>query len=149
MKHVFDFETTTIAITGTYPLINNDRVANYLLAKVNGAQEDLVEAGKALAMAPMGRDQFVAALVELLDGNKPQNSWLVDTVASALDNIYDRTDVTNVLSRFEEDSFVEYVAWLKGGYTTLEGDVVPFVKPDEDGLAVAATAIEKMINARA
>lgn len=133
MKNVFDFSTATTVITGAYPLINNNTVVDYFLAR----------------MAPTARNEFVVDLIVRLDGAKPIKAPIIDRVVEELDGLYDKTDVTNVLSRFEEDSFVEYVAWLKGGYTTLEGEVVPFVKPDEDGLVATATAIEKMINARA
>lgn len=133
MGNVFDFETTTIAITGAYPLVKNDTVVNYFLART----------------APATRNELVVGLIMRLDGSKPIKAPLIDKVIEGLDNLYDSTDVTNVLSPFEEDSFLEYLAWLKGGYTTLEGEVVPFVKPDEDGLVAAAAAIEKMINTRA
>lgn len=131
MKNAFDFETTTIAITGAYPLIKDNAIVDYLIAR----------------MAPMTRNELVVGLIVRLDGNKPLKAPIIDRVVEELDGLYDNTDVGNVLSPFEEDLFLEYLAWLKGGYTTLEGEVVPFVKPDEDGLTVAASAIEKMTKA--
>ena len=133
MKHIFDFNTATPEINGAYPLVKDNAIVDYLISMV----------------APATRNELVVELIMRLDGNKPMSAPIIDKVVEALDSLYDRTDVTNVLSPFEEDSFLEYVAWLKGGYTTLDGEVVPFVKPDEDGLVVAAMAIEKMIRARA
>ena len=133
MEHAFDFNTATPEITGAYPLVKDNAIVDYLISMV----------------APATRNELVVELIMRLDGNKPIEAPIVDKVVSALDNLYDRTHVTSVLSPFEEDSFLEYVAWLKGGYTCLDGEVVPFVKPDEDGLVVAAMAIEKMIRARA
>lgn len=145
MKHVFDFETATTKITGAYTLINDQSVVDYLLAKVNKAEEERVERGESFAMAPMSYAQFVVGVAKIFYGDKPEKNQILDEIIEALNELYDKTDVTNVLSPFEEDSFIEYLAWLKGGYTTLDGEVVPFVKPDEDGLVVAATAIKKML----
>ena len=149
MKNVFDYETEKITITGAFPLIHNRRVVDYLLVKVNNAEEERVERGESFAMAPMSYAGFVVDVAKIFYGDKPEKNQILDEIIGALNDLYDKTDVTNVLSPSEEDSFIEYLAWLKGGYTTLEGDVVPFVKPDEDGLVVAATVIDKMINARA
>lgn len=148
-EHVINSIESVEKITGVFPLINNDSVVDYLLAKVNNAEEERVERGESFAMAPMSYAQFVVGVTKIFYGDKPEKNQIIDEIIGALNELYDKTDVTNILSPFEEDSFIEYLAWLKGGYTTLDGEVVPFVKPDEDGLVVAATAIEKMVKARA
>ena len=130
MKNV---ETTTVEITGAYPLIKDNAIVDYLISMV----------------APTTRNELVVGLIVRLEGEKPIKSPIIDKVVSALDNLYDRTHITSVLSPFEEDTFLEYVAWLKGGYSTFDGEVVPFVKPDEDDLLVVARAIDKMIKDRA
>ena len=134
-----------ITITGAFPIIHNDCVVDYLLTKVNSAEEERVERGESFAMAPMSYAQFVVGVAKMFYGDKPDKNQILDEIIDALDNLYDKSDVTKVMSPVEEDAFIEYIAWLKGGYTTLDGEVVPFVKPDEEGLVVTATAIEKMV----
>ena len=154
MKNVFDFETAKITITGAFPLIHNRSVVDYLLAKVNNAEEARVERGELFAMAPMSYAGFVVGVAKIFYGDKPEKNQILDEIVAVLDNLYDRTDVTapgviGTINAEEEEALVEYLLWLKGGYTDLDGEHVDAEKPDEDTLYTVSTAIYKMINARA
>ena len=154
MKHVFDFETAKITITGAFPIVHNRSVTDYLLAKVNNAEEERVERGESFAMAPMSYAQFVVGVTKIFYGDKPEKNQIIDEIVGALNELYDKTEVTapgviGTINTEEEEALVDYLMWLKGGYTDLDGEHVDAEKPDENTLYVASTAIYKMVKARA
>lgn len=138
MKNVFDFEKAKIEVTGAWPLIDN---VYFLFSKVLKGNEEVrnVDGNK--------RTWLIAKLTQLLDGPKPEKSSILDIIVEALDSLYDETDVNIVLTAEEDDSFIEYLAWLKGGLPC-DGDIIPFVKPDRNDLMEASIAIYKMVHAR-
>lgn len=154
MKKVFDYENEKITLTGAFPLVHNRSVVDYLLAKVNNAEEKRVERGESFAMAPMSYAGFVVGVAKMLYGDKPQKSIVLDEIVAALNDLYDKTEVTapgviGTINPEEEEALVEYLMWLKGGYTDLDGEHVEAEKPDENTLYVASTAIYKMVKDRA
>lgn len=154
MKNVFDFETAKITITGAFPIIHNRSVTDYLLAKVNNAEGERVERGESFAMAPMSYAQFVVGVAKIFYVDKPEKNQILDEIVAALEELYDKTEVTapgviGTINAEEEEALVDYLLWLKEGYTDLDGEHVDAERPDEDTLYVASTAIYKMVKARA
>ena len=139
MKNVFDFENAKIEVTGAWPLIDN---IPFCFSNVLKKNEEMrkVDGSK--------RAWLIAKLTQLLDGPKPEKSDILDIIVEALDSLYDETNVNIILTAEEDDSFIEYLAWLKGGFPC-DGEIVPFVKPDRNDLITASVAIYKMIHARA
>ena len=139
MKNVFDFETAKIEVTGAWPLIDN---VYFLFFKVLKRNEEMrkVDGNK--------RTWLIAKLTQVLDGPKPEKSDILDIVIEALDSLYDETNIDVVLTSEEDDAFIEYLAWLKGGLPC-DGDIVPFAKPDKNDLMEVSVAIYKMVHARA
>ena len=145
-----DLENEKITITGAFPLVHNRSVVDYLLAKVNDAEKERAERGESFAMAPMSYAGFVVGVAKMLYGNEPQRGQILDEIVGALNELYDKTDVTapgviGDINPEEEEALVEYLLWLKGGYTDLDGEHVDAEKPDENTLYVASTAIYKMV----
>lgn len=138
MKNVFDYESAKIEVTGAWPLIDN---VYFLFSKVLKGNEEMrrVEGSK--------RAWLIAKLTQLLDGPKPEKSEILDIIVEALDSLYDETDVNIVLTAEEDDFFIEYLAWLKGGLPC-DGENIPFIKLDRNGLMEASVAIYKMVHAR-
>lgn len=138
MKNVFDFEKAKIEVTGAWPLIDN---VYFLFSKVLKGNEEMrkVDGNK--------RTWLIAKLIQLLDGPKPEKSDILDIVVEAIDSLYDETDVNMVLLTEEDNAFIEYLAWLKGGLPC-DGDIIPFAKPDRNDLITASIAIYKMVHAR-
>lgn len=138
MKELFDYEKAKIEVTGAWPLIDN---IYFLFQKVLKRNEEMnkVDGSK--------RTWLIAKLTQLLDGPKPEKNSILDDIAEALDSLYDETNVNSVLTAEEDDAFIEYLAWLKGGLPC-DGDIIPFAKPDRNDLITAFIAIYKMIHAR-
>ena len=90
---------------------------------------------------------MIAKFTQLLDGPNPEKSDILDVVVKALDDLYDETNVNIVLTTEEDDAFIEYLAWLKGGLPC-DGDIIPFAKPNRNDLTTASIAIYKMVHAR-
>lgn len=140
MKNVFDFENAKIEVTGAWPLIDNVYFLFFNVLKKNEKMRRVEGNGNK-------RTWLIAKLTQLLDGPKPKKSEILDIIVEALDSLYDETDVNIVLTAEEDDSFIEYLAWLKGGLPC-DGENIPFVKPDRNGLMEASIAIYKMVHAR-
>ena len=138
MKEVFDYENAKVEVTGARPLIDN---VYFLFSKVLKGNEEIrrVEGSK--------RAWLIAKLTQLLDGPNPEKSEILDIIVEALDSLYDETDVNIVLTTEEDDTFIEYLAWLKGGLPC-DGNIIPFAKPDKNDLTEASVAIYKMVHAR-
>lgn len=139
MKELFDFEKAKIEVTGAWPLIDN---IPFCLSNVLKKNEEIrhVDGNK--------RTWLIAKLTQLLDGPNPEKNDILDIVVKALDDLYDETNVNIVLTTEEDDTFIEYLAWLKGGLPC-DGDIIPFAKPDRNDLSTASIAIYKMVYARA
>lgn len=138
MKNVFDYEKAKIEATGAWPLIDN---IYFLFQKVLKRNEEMnkVDGNK--------RTWLIAKLTQLLDGPKPEKNSILDDIAKALDSLYDETNINSVLTTEEDDAFIEYLAWLKGGLPC-DGEIIPFTKPDKNDLITASIAIYKMVHAR-
>lgn len=138
MKELFDFENAKIETTGARPLIDNVYFLFFKLLKENEEMRK-VDGNK--------RTWLIAKLTQALDGPNPEKSDILDIIIEELDFLYDETDVNMVLTTEEDDAFIEYLAWLKGGLPC-DGDIVPFAKPDRSDLMEASIAIYKMVHAR-